>query len=247
MLYEKLWLKSSDIDTDVSPVETFEILKPTTGRGVPVSIVHVNDLFFLNQQHTPKKNSTDVILLSALDQRNKNFEVDISPDTKTLKREINLQVFKKSGWVQTSFNECIYDFLRLKEKPYVYPAYEWSQYTGEIIKNIDDLGKITYDPDETDSIKPSKRVIFRAKIIMQELFMSIQANNYSWRNPFFSADHLGVIGAQWRYGDRSLYIDIEENELWYTKIWETDNATETQFGILNCTDFLKFWKWLING
>ena len=101
--------------------------------------------------------------------------------------------------------------------------------------------------DGYDSKKPTKLTLVRAENLIGKLFDAVISAGHTWLMPFISSDEDGFITAAWHKGERELHIEIEENEVEYTKIWGTNHDMKMEIDYLNPGNCLTLWEWLFDG
>ena len=60
-------------------------------------------------------------------------------------------------------------------------------------------------------------------------------------------DEDDYISIKWKKSDRSLYFEIKDKCIYFTKLWFQDNQLISSDGTLTKEIYKETWKWLING
>ena len=123
----------------------------------------------------------------------------------------------------------------------------FKEYEQQLSVRFDVLAQREDNWDGNDSKKPTKKTLIHAENHIGEFYDSIITSGHPWHTPFISSDEDGFITAAWYIGDRELHIEIEENEIEYTKIWGTNHDMKMEIDMLNSNNFLTLWKWLLDG
>ncbi len=100
--------------------------------------------------------------------------------------------------------------------------------------------------DSYDSKKPTALILKRAQDIIENM-LDIVSSESLWFTPFISSDEDGYITAAWYNGERELHLEIDENEVEYTKVWGDNVDMKMEIDYLNSDNCLVLWKWLLNG
>lgn len=123
----------------------------------------------------------------------------------------------------------------------------FKEYERQLSERFDVLAQREDNWDGYDSKKPTKLTLVRAENLIGELFDSIISAGHPWHTPFISSDEDGYITAAWHKGDRELHLEIEENEVEYTKIWGKNHEMKMEIDSLDSGNLLTHWEWLIDG
>ena len=122
----------------------------------------------------------------------------------------------------------------------------FKEYEQQLSERFDVLAHREDNWDGYDSKKPTKKTLVRAENLIGELFNSIISVGHAWHTPFISSDEDGFITAAWHIEERELHIEIEENEVEYTKISGTNHDMKMEIDFLNPDNFLTLWEWLLD-
>ena len=98
--------------------------------------------------------------------------------------------------------------------------------------------------DGKGSKKPGPFVLNTAYITLEKLFDTVVNSGRRWSPPFVSSDEDGHITMQWNHGVHELHIEINEEEIEYTKVWGVNIEHEMILGVLKEKDFRNLWDWL---
>ena len=116
----------------------------------------------------------------------------------------------------------------------------------QILSEIDNLLKNEYDWDEIGYRKPTPEDIDHAKFVLREFVSTISSKGYVLKKPYISHFEEGGASIKWKIGDRTLYLEIGQNDSVFSKIWkEFGNLRAIERPLLK-KDYLRLWKWIIN-
>ena len=116
----------------------------------------------------------------------------------------------------------------------------------EMLSEIDDILKNEYDWDEIDYIKPTPEDINYAKSVLTDFVFTISYEGYSLKKPYISNFEEGGASIKWKIGDRTLYLEIGQNDSVVSKVWRKSGKTLAKERPLLKKDYLRLWKWIIN-
>lgn len=117
----------------------------------------------------------------------------------------------------------------------------------EMLSEIDSLLKNEYDWDEIDYRKPTAADIDHAKVVLREFVSTISSKGYSVKKPYISNFEEGGASIKWKIGDRTLYLEIGQNESIVSKVWRESGKPRAIERPLHKKDYLRLWKWIINA
>ena len=115
----------------------------------------------------------------------------------------------------------------------------------EMLSEIDSLLKNEYDWDEIDYGKPTLEDISRAKSVLIDFVFTIN-EGYLLKKPYISNFEEGGASIKWKIGDRTLYLEIAQNDSVVSKVWRESGKTLAKERPLLKKDYLRLWKWIIN-
>ena len=116
----------------------------------------------------------------------------------------------------------------------------------QILSEIDNPLKNEYDWDEIGYRKPTPEDIDHAKFVLREFVSTIISKGYTLKKPCISHFEEGGASIKWKIGDRTLYLEIGQNDSVFSKIWkEFGNLRAIERPLLK-KDYLRLWKWIIN-
>ena len=116
----------------------------------------------------------------------------------------------------------------------------------EMLSEIDNLLDNEYDWDEIDYLKPTLEDIKRSKDVLTEFVSIIDSEGYSLKKPHISNFEEGGASIKWKIGERTLYLEITQNESGFSKVWrESGKRLGIERPLLK-EDYLRLWKWIIN-
>ena len=98
-----------------------------------------------------------------------------------------------------------------------------------------------------DLLSVDKTLKDNAKKIILSLINDISVYNLVWVEPVIHCDYSNdYMCVGWTQDIRNLYLNIDYEELWWSKHWEEDNKVKTDFLDVDYNNLLIHWKWLIN-
>ena len=115
----------------------------------------------------------------------------------------------------------------------------------KMLSEIDSLLKNEYDWDEIDYRKPTLEDISRAKSVLIDFVFTIN-EEYLLKKPYISNFEEGGASIKWKIGDRTLYLEIAQNDSVVSKVWRESGKTLAKERPLLKKDYLRLWKWIIN-
>ena len=87
-----------------------------------------------------------------------------------------------------------------------------------------------------------------AKKSLSGLGNSIELDNLCWVKPTVWNDAANkYVCIVWDKDKRTLILNIDAEEQWWTKIWIEGNKTKTDMADIDYSNLSKHWEWLING
>ena len=107
--------------------------------------------------------------------------------------------------------------------------------------------KEDWDGEEHEPERPSKTAIDRAKQVASELLGVVISKRKPLRTPAVSYDYDGYITLVWRNGKHELYLEVNDEEIEYVKVWGANIDSEMDAGVPNKDNYLTLWEWLLNG
>ena len=116
----------------------------------------------------------------------------------------------------------------------------------EMLSEIESLLKNEYDWDEIDYRKPTPEDINRSKDVLTEFVSIIDFEGYSLKKPHISNFEEGGASIRWKIGDRTLYLEVAQNDSIVSKVWRESGKTFAKERPLLKKDYLRLWKWIIN-
>lgn len=114
----------------------------------------------------------------------------------------------------------------------------------DMLSEIESL--LEYDWDEIDYRKPTPEDIKRSKEVLTEFVSIIDSEGYSLKRPHISNFEEGGASIKWKIGERTLYLEITQNESGFSKVWRESGKRLGIERILQKKDYLRLWKWIIN-
>lgn len=103
--------------------------------------------------------------------------------------------------------------------------------------------------DIVEKVEPlplDKTIKNNAVYAIWRLIREIDRNQLRWVKPFIHSDYSEYMYMKWRRGTKSLSLNIDRDEQWWSKHWEEDSKIKTGFGAVDYTNLLIHWKWFIN-
>lgn len=101
--------------------------------------------------------------------------------------------------------------------------------------------------EEHEPEKPSEQAIGRAKQVVSELLGAVISEDKPLHTPVLSYDYDDYITMVWRKGQHELYLEINEDEIQYVKVWGINIDSEMDAGVPSKENYLMLWEWLLNG
>ena len=98
-----------------------------------------------------------------------------------------------------------------------------------------------------DAFRSDVDVKNSAKTALSLLGDSIELDNLCWVKPtvWNDADNKYVC-IVWDKDTRTLILNIDDEEQWWTKIWIEGSKTKTDIADIDYSNLSKHWEWLIN-
>lgn len=100
--------------------------------------------------------------------------------------------------------------------------------------------------EKVESLPLDKAIKHNALTAIWLLIREVDRNQLNWVAPFIHSDYSKYMYIKWRRGTKSLSLNIDSDEQWWSKHWEEDNKIKTDFDTVDYTNLLIHWKWLIN-
>ena len=97
-----------------------------------------------------------------------------------------------------------------------------------------------------ESLPLSKAIKYNAEHTIWLLIRDIDKNGLLWHEPFVQYDHSEYMCVEWCRGNKSLYLNIDADEQWWSKILEEGSKTKTDMADIDYSNLSKHWEWLIN-
>ena len=154
---------------------------------------------------------------------------------------VTIKIFFK-GILSMNFEK----FEKVEYKHDFYKEITQDTQRRKISERFDVLAQRKDNWDGYESKKPSQSTLNHAKFLIEELLDSIISAGHPWLMPFISSDEDGYVTAAWHKGERELHLEIEENEVEYTRIWGSNHDMKMEIASLNPDNSLTLWEWLID-
>lgn len=119
-------------------------------------------------------------------------------------------------------------------------------YIENILDRLDSISNRKYNWDDNGSKAVNTLSLNTSKRVLIDIFVNV-TEKHNWIEPYISSDEEGDITAKWVNGKKSLYLLIIENDISYLKVWGSDINKEMTDGNIRLENFIKLWRWLING
>ena len=100
--------------------------------------------------------------------------------------------------------------------------------------------------EKVESLPLDKAIKYDAQNTIWHLIRDIDKNGLLWHKPFVQCDDSEYMCIEWNRGSKSLYLNIDDDEQWWSKISEEDNKTKTDFADVDYNNLSIHWEWLIN-
>ena len=125
---------------------------------------------------------------------------------------------------------------------------EKSVVQNDILERLDTISRWREgrDDEEHEPEKPSQQAIDRAKQVVGELLGAVISEGKPLHTPFVSYDQEGYINVVWRKGNHELYLEINEDEIEYVKVWGANIDSEMDAGVPSKENYLTLWEWLLD-
>ncbi len=116
----------------------------------------------------------------------------------------------------------------------------------EMLSEIESLLDNEYEWDEIDYQKPTPEDIKRSKDVLTEFVSIIDTEGYALKKAHISNFEEGGASIKWKIEERTLYLEITQDESSFSKVWrESGKRLGIERPLLK-KDYLQLWKWLIN-
>ena len=119
-------------------------------------------------------------------------------------------------------------------------------YIENILNRLDSISNRRYNWDDNGSKAVNTISLNTSKRALIDIFVNI-TEKHNWIEPYISSDEEGDITAKWDNGEKSLYLLIIENDISYLQVWGSDINKEMKDGNIILENFIKLWRWLIDG
>lgn len=119
----------------------------------------------------------------------------------------------------------------------------------EILKQLDAVVRWREDWNGEEHVaeKPSEKAIGRAKRVVSELSGAVISKSKPLDTPVISYDYDGYINMVWRNRKHELYLEVNEDEIEYVKVWGANIDSEMDSGVPSRDNYLMLWEWLLDG
>lgn len=101
--------------------------------------------------------------------------------------------------------------------------------------------------EKVESLPLSKDIKRDALDTILDLIRDIDKKGLVWHKPFIEYDDSEYISMEWDKESRSLYLNIDNDEQWWSKVWKEGNKTKTDIFDLDYNNLSIHWKWVFNG
>lgn len=121
---------------------------------------------------------------------------------------------------------------------------------SEIFGELDAAGRWREDwiEEKQQLEKPSEKALTNAKQVAEELYnVVVISGGHPLHAPVISYDYDDYITMVWRKGQHALYLEINEDEIQYVKVWGINIDSEMDAGMPSKENYLMLWEWLLNG
>ncbi|MCY3627446.1 MAG: hypothetical protein OXG88_07390 [Gammaproteobacteria bacterium] len=92
----------------------------------------------------------------------------------------------------------------------------------------------------------AKAIKINALITIWLLIRDIDKNDLLWHEPFVEYDHSEYMSIEWNKDNKRLYLNIDNDEQWWSTAWEKDSKTKVDFADLDYNNLSIHWEWLFN-
>jgi len=134
-------------------------------------------------------------------------------------------------------------------KTYIRQHYQ-KKYPALLNELKERLNKVCSRKDDWDGLgskKPELITFSRAHILLDYLLKGVIDSGYIWRAPLITSDENGHVTIEWHKGKHELHIEVSKDGEEYIKIWGANIEHEMHVDVLNKSNYLTLWKWLIDG
>ena len=121
-----------------------------------------------------------------------------------------------------------------------------SKKSESIILSPEPDGRLRDILKKIESLPLSKAIKYNAEHTIWLLIRDIDKNGLLWHEPFVQWDDSEYICIEWNRSSKRLYLNIDDDEQWWSKIWEEDNKTKTDFADVDYNHLSIHWEWLFN-
>ena len=100
--------------------------------------------------------------------------------------------------------------------------------------------------EKVESLPLSKTIRRDALTTIWRLIRDIDNNNLLWYEPLVEYDHTEYMSIEWNEGNKRLCLNIDNDEQWWSTVWEKDGKTKIDFAALDYNSLSIHWEWLFN-
>jgi len=100
--------------------------------------------------------------------------------------------------------------------------------------------------EKVESLPLSKTIRREAITTIWHLIRDIDNNNLLWHKPVIEYERSEYMSIEWNKGSKRLYLNIDNDEQWWSTAWEKDGKTKVDFADLDYNNLSIHWEWLFN-
>ena len=100
--------------------------------------------------------------------------------------------------------------------------------------------------EKIESLPLDNAIKCNTKYTIWLLIRDIDKNGLLWHEPFVQYDHSKYMCVEWCRGNKTLYLNIDADEQWWSTILEEGSKTKTDMADIDYSNLSKHWEWLIN-
>ena len=100
--------------------------------------------------------------------------------------------------------------------------------------------------EKVESLLLSEDIKYDALDIIRNLIEDIDDKKLKWHEPFIEYDNSEYITMEWDNKNKSLYLNIDNDEQWWSKILIEDNKTKTDYIDIDHNNLSIHWEWVFN-